>query len=478
MWSTSSRTLRQAAPWQVLDGFGRSVQAACRYAAPTSVEQLAAVLEQARREGLSVAFRGSGRSYGDPALNARGLVVDLRQLTRVSSWEPAHGVFECEPGVTIEGLWRRILYDGYWPAVVPGTMHPTLGGCLAMNVHGKNNYAVGPIGDHVLDFDLLTASGEVLRCSREQNADVFVAALGGLGLLGAITRLRLEVKKVHSGYVRVRPLAARSLDEMCDVFEAEVPRSDYCVGWVDCFAGGPALGRGEIHAADYLQPGEDGAPELSLRVEQQGLPPHILGFPRHQIWKIMRLTMNDLGVGFVNWAKYQAARLAHGKSYLQSHVAFAFLLDYVPNWRLAYGPTGFIQYQVFVPYAGGRETLKDVLAIAQRYRMSSYLGVLKRHRPDDYVLSHAMDGWSLAMDYKVNPARAARLKAMADELTERVIAAGGRFYFAKDSVLEPDQVARAFGSERLESFKAMKQRLDPGGLFVSDLARRVGLAPP
>ena len=50
-------------------------------------------------------------------------------------------MIEAEPGLTIEGLWRRTIQDGYWPAVVPGTMLPTLGGCLAMNIHGKNNFA-------------------------------------------------------------------------------------------------------------------------------------------------------------------------------------------------------------------------------------------------------------------------------------------------------------------------------------------------
>jgi decaprenylphospho-beta-D-ribofuranose 2-oxidase len=464
--------LRTQPSWRVLDGFGRSVVAACRHVTPRSVEELARTFESARAAGLTVAFRGSGRSYGDAALNSEGVVIDATQIKRVLAWDPEHGSFECEPGVTIEGLWRRIIQDGYWPAVVPGTMRPTLGGCLAMNVHGKNNYKVGPFGDHVDEIDLLTPRGELLTCSRTQNADVFFAALGGLGLLGAITRVKLHVKKVHSGYLRVNPLAAHSLDSLCDQFEVQVKTSDYCVGWVDCFARGGALGRGEIHAANYLEPGEDPEADSSLRVEHQGLPPSILGFPRSQIWKIMRLTMNDPGVAFVNWAKYRAACWAHGRSYLQSHVAFAFLLDYVPDWRLAYGPSGFIQYQVFVPYAGGRETLKDVLRICQEHGMPSYLGVLKRHRPDDYVLSHAMDGWSMAMDFRVQPGKRDRLLAMTHALTERVVAAGGRFYFAKDSVLDAGEVARAYGPERLGAFAAMKQRLDPEGLLVSDLARR------
>ena len=71
-----------------------------------------------------------------------------------------------EPGLTIEGLWRRTIQDGYWPAVVPGTMHPTLGGCLSMNVHGKNNYRAGPFGDHVVELRSGDAARRAAACSR------------------------------------------------------------------------------------------------------------------------------------------------------------------------------------------------------------------------------------------------------------------------------------------------------------------------
>ena len=176
------KTLKASAPVRVLDGFGRAVNAASYSAAPTTTEELAALFKTARDEGLQVAFRGSGRSYGDASLNAGGLSLDMTQMNRCLSWDPQHGIIEVEPGVTIEGLWRRSLADGYWPAVVPGTMRPTMGGVLAMNVHGKNNFKVGPSGDHVLDFDLLTPAGDLIKCSREENADLFYAAIGGLGL--------------------------------------------------------------------------------------------------------------------------------------------------------------------------------------------------------------------------------------------------------------------------------------------------------
>lgn len=467
--------LRAKAPWRVLDGFGRAVQAACRYAAPTTVEELAEVLARARAEGLTVAFRGAGQSYGDAAFRTGGLVVDASGINRMLRWDPREGIAEAEGGLTIEGLWRRTIEDGYWPAVVPGTMRPTMGGCIAMNIHGKNHYRAGPFGDHVLELDLLTPSGELLRCSREENADVFHAVVGGMGLLGAVTRVKLKLKRVHSGLLRVESVTTPTLGAMFDCFEERMPGADYCVGWVDCFARGSGLGRGQIHVANYLHEGEDPEPRISLHVEKQGLPGHILGFPKSQIHRIMRLFTNDLFVPMVNTAKYHSSKLEHGKSFLQPHVAFAFLLDYVPNWRLAYGPEGLIQYQIFVPDQTARECMTDVLKLCHAAKMPPYLGVFKRHRPDAYLLSHALDGWSLAMDFRVTRDNRERLWALTRTLTERVLAAGGKFYFAKDAVMRPEDAAAAYDPARVGAFRAIRERLDPTAALGTDLTARIGL---
>jgi FAD/FMN-containing dehydrogenase len=162
-----------------------------------------------------------------------------------------------------------------------------------------------------------------------------------------------------------------------------------------------------------------------------------------------------------------------GQRYEQSHVAFAFLLDYVPNWRLAYGPSGFIQYQLFVPKDRAKACIRNVLSICQMHNMPSFLGVLKRHRADGFLLSHGLDGSSNAMDFAVEPSRAAQLRGLTRELTQRVLEAGGTFYFAKDAVLEASDVEHAYGRDRLDRFWEMKTKLDPKGLFESQLSRRL-----
>lgn len=467
--------LRSGVEW--VEGWGMSVGTRARVYRPATLESLRALVRAASREGRALALRGTGCSYGDASLPVAEEVLDLSRFARILEWDAQRGIAVCEPGVTIEALWRRILPDGWWPRVVSGTMFPTLGGAAAMNIHGKNNFAAGTLGDAIRSFELLLASGELVRASREERPELFHAAIGGFGMLGVFTRLELAAHRVHSGELEVRAVRAPELGFALDWLESERSRCDYLVAWIDGFARGRSLGRGLIHEARYLEPGEDEHPEATLQLAHQDLPRSILGLPKSEAWRALRLLNRDAGMRLLNAFKYHSSALEVWKGpHRQPHAAFAFLLDYVPNWKWAYGrreQRGLIQYQAFVPRAAARAVFGELLERSQRARMVPYLGVLKRHRPDPFLLTHAVDGYSLALDFKVVPERRAELWKHCEALSERVLESGGRFYFAKDSTLTAEQARRAFPAENLARFAAHKRELDPKGLFQTALSRRL-----
>jgi len=457
----------------MLDGFGRAITASCRYYKPASVLDLEAIMQRARRETLTVTFRGNGRSYGDAALNSHGIVVDTSGLKQILEWNASTGIIRAEVGVTIEQLWQHVIGDGYWPFVVPGTMHATLGGCVAMNVHGKNNSRMGPFGDYIEALTLLLADGRRVVLSRNEQAYLFFATIGGLGLLGAIVDVTLRLRKIESGRLRVQSEVAPNLQETLARFERRLQSCDYAVGWVDAYATGNKLGRSELHFASYLTRAEDREGEQSLRISAQSLPTRLFGLPAEELFRFMRPFASSVAMSLLNATKYGVARVRSGHVSLQSHAAFAFLLDYIPDWRLAYGDGGFIQHQLFVPKHAAEACLKSVLLTCQGAQLVPHLAVLKRHREDKYLLSHALDGWSLALDFRVTNANREKVWALTARLTELVLASGGKFYLAKDAVLRPEDAEQAFGKSNVFGFLALKQQLDPTGLFSSDLFERV-----
>jgi len=445
---------------------------------PTTIEGLHEVLALARAEGRTIGLRGAGQSYGDAATNAENLCLDTSRMNRILEWDPASGRIRVEPGVTIGQLWRYTIEDGWWPPVVSGTMFTSLGGAAAMNIHGKNNWKVGTIGEHIEAFELLSPSGEIVRCSRDERSDLFHAAIGGFGMLGCFTSLTLRLKRIHSGLLEVEPIPIRSLGEMFDVVEERMDSADYLVGWVDTFGRGRGLGRGLVHKAIYLHDDEDPMAAQTLRVASQELPPTLMGVvPKSLMWLAMRPFTNDPGVRLVNATKYGLSALEGRRRYRQSHVGFAFLLDYIPEWKRSYGAGGLIQYQSFLPAATARDVYREILERSHRAGLTPYLGVFKRHRLDPFLMTHAVDGYSLALDFKVTARNRRRLWEHAAELTRVVLAAGGRFYFAKDSTLTASQLETYLAEERVQRFLAMKRRLDPEGLFVTDLYRRIFRGP-
>ena len=67
-------------------------------------------------------------------------------------------VVRAEAGCTLETIWKTVLSKGWWQPVVPGTMYVTVGGAVAMDVHGKNHWRSGTFGEHVQQVTLMDAS--------------------------------------------------------------------------------------------------------------------------------------------------------------------------------------------------------------------------------------------------------------------------------------------------------------------------------
>lgn len=459
-----------------LENFGHSISGPAYVFKPTHIEQVADLLQQARKHGFSVALRGAGRSYGDAAMNNGEVVLDLQRMNRMLEWNPKTGVVKMEPGVTIEQLWRYTLEDGWLSPVNPGTMKPTFGGCLGANVHGKNNWIRGTMGDHVIEFEALLPNGETVTCSPKRNRDLFYSMISGMGMLGVFTSVTYQMKRIYSGFLDVYAWAEPNIERVVAATD-EHRDDDYVVGWVDCTARGRGLGRGQMHLANYLKEGQDPNPAQSLRIDKQDLPANIMGIvPRSIVPLFMGVALSmNLGAWAGNLGKYLMSRtLSHKKAYRQSFVEFNFLLDYVPNWESAYGRGGLIQYQTFLPKDTAASTFRELLKQTHRSGMPSYLGVLKRHKPDDFLFSHALDGFSLAMDIKVptSQRKLKKLREMTNRMNQIVLEGGGRFYFAKDSTLTSDVVHSYLGEAAVVKFKKLKAKCDPDNVLQTDLYRR------
>jgi decaprenylphospho-beta-D-ribofuranose 2-oxidase len=460
---------------ELIEAWGMSRSSLAYVHRPSTVDRLRQVLISATEQGVTVAPRGAGCSYGDASLNAENVVLDMSRMNRILAWDPKNGRVAVESGVTIRQLWQYCIEDGWWPPVVPGTMFVTIGGGAAMNYHGKNNFKVGPIGDHIVEFDILLPTGALKTCRRDTTPELFHAAIGGFGMLGVFTRLVLQMKRVYSGLLKVDAFSTASFAEIINAFEHRHHAADYLVGWIDCFARGDRLGRGLVHQANYLLPGEDAEPAQTLRVANQELPDTMFGLlPKSVMGRMLQPFTNNVGMQMINAAKFvQGNTLGNHKSTLQPLAQFSFLLDYVPNWKFAYKPGALVQFQSFLPQERAEAVYRQQILLSQKAGIVPYLGVFKRHRPDSFLMTHAVEGYSLALDYPLSERNSDGLLVLVDRLADIVVSNGGRFYFAKDSLLS-SRWARAFiGEDRLAKLIELKRSCDPNSVLETELSRRL-----
>jgi len=467
MVKLSHQSIRREMSW------GMASEACCYVYYPEDENDLLEIFELAKVRGMTVGFRGAGQSYGDAALNGEQILVDLSGWNRILDWDPENGLITVQSGVTIAQLWRRVVSSGWWPPVVPGTMNPTVGGCASMNIHGKNHWQVGSFGDHVVDFKALLPSGKIVYCSRLKSQDLYYGMLGSFGMLGCFLSMTLQLKQISSGEVQVTALSAANLDDLLRIIDIHKDE-DYVVGWVDCMVGSSAIGRGIVHTARHLDLPSQNILTDDVAMSTHELPTKILGvLPAKYSWIFLRMFNHRMGYKIVNAVRYYLGLLRNGHRFVQSLAQFNFLLDYIPNWKRAFLPGGLIQYQCFVPFGNAHTVFHKIIQCCTNSKSPPYLGVVKRHKADDFLISCNLDGYSLAIDFSVKDSNRAGLSSLLAELDKIVLDAGGRFYFAKDSTLNPE-VARSFlGPKTLARLMELKLGCDPGGLLQSNLSRRI-----
>jgi len=365
--------------------------------------------------GSTLAF-GNGRSYGDSCLAASGHVMQTLPLDRLIAADWATGVLRAESGVTLEQILNAAIARGWMLPVTPGTKYVTLGGAIANDVHGKNHHVRGTFGCHVRRFGLALSDGRLLECAPEQNADLYAATIGGLGLTGVILWAEIQLMPIHSSLIDVTSIRFANLDEFFELSARLDPLHEYSVAWVDCQSSGAAIGRGIFMAGDHAADGP-----LAVNRRKKFTVPFTLPVP----------VFNPLTLRAFNALYYhhQMRREVRSKT---GYDAYFYPLDSLLAWNRIYGRQGFQQYQCVVPAQAARDAMRAILDAIAASGTGSFLAVLKRcgAASSPGLLSFPIEGTSLALDFPQRDAHNARLFARLDAIVRE---AHGRLYPAKDA---------------------------------------------
>ena len=416
-----------------------------------------------------VIARGLGRSYNESGQNSGGLTVDMTPLTRIYSIDPDTAIADVDAGLSLDALMAAALPFGLWVPVLPGTRQVTVGGAIAHDIHGKNHHSAGSFGNHVVEMHLLVADGRVLiltpdGSSDDPDGDLFWATVAGIGLTGIILRAKIAMKRTESALFLADTFTTNTLDETIDLHLEQRYEDgfEYASGWFDTISGPPKLGRGSFSRGNLATlddlPAKYRKDPLAFKSKPLISLPDV--FPRG--------LANKFDFALVGEAYYRMGSNKMGQ--IKNLAQFYHMLDVVGNWNNAYGRGGgFTQYQFIVP-TGNEKDFKQLIVDIQASGHVSFLNVIKLFGEGNKApLSFPFKGWNVCLDFPVKKG----LAEFLNDLDRRVMEMGGRLYTAKDSRTSAQNFHAMY--PRIDEWTAVRRRIDPTGVFMSDMGRRLEL---
>ncbi|QHG91258.1 FAD-binding oxidoreductase [Sulfurimonas sp. CVO] len=374
---------------------------------------------------------GNGRSYGDSALNEN--IIYCKNYNNFLDFDEQNGMLTCQAGVLLSEILDSVVKRGWFLKVTPGTKLITLGGAIASDVHGKNHHIEGCFSECVEELTIMLPSGKIQVCKKGD--ELFYATCGGMGLTGVILSAKISLKRINSKNINQTTIKTKNLKETFEAFE-KYQDMPYSVAWIDCLAKDDEIGKCLLMVGDFADDGDlDYRSKKKLSIA--------FNFPS--------FTLNNLSVKAFNWLYYAKAKDGVSKQKVDIN-SFFYPLDAIGNWNRIYGKNGFTQYQFILPKESSFEGLKEILSKISASGKGSFLAVLKLYaKENNNYLSFPMEGYSLALDFKIEEG----IFELLNALDEVVVKYGGRIYLTKDVRVNKETFEK--GYPHIEKFREFRK---------------------
>ena len=421
--------------------------------------QLAALVQRAGREGRHVAISGAQHSMGGHTIYPGGIALDMHPFNRMSLDEEKRLLT-----VGAGARWYEIIpfldQRGYAVSIMQTNNDFSVGGSISVNCHGWQNNTP-PIASTVESFRIVLASGEVRRCSRTENRELFSLALGGYGLFGVILEVQLHV--VPNDYYEAEARAVAPADYVKIYHELTSGHAEI----------GMAYGRISVAPASFMQE----ASVTVLRRKATGKPAKntLVDEPPSLLKRLVYRggVDSDYGKNLRWWLEKQIGE-TQGKTLSRNQV-----MNEPSDLYATRDPdTTDILHEYFIPATRFAEFIEKSRPVFLTYRPQLLNITVRNVEPDqDTYLRYApeeMFGLVLLFHQRRDAAAEATMKALTRDLIDVALACGGRYYLPYRPHATPEQFLRAY--PQAPEFFALKRRYDPQGVFENQFYLNYGLS--
>ncbi len=432
---------------------------------PRTREELAEIVRSASRKGFPISISGCRHSMGGQQFATDSICIDTRSLDRVISFDQEHGLIEAEAGIQWPKLIRTYLDAQASKAKQWGIAQKqtgadtfTLGGSLSSNVHGRG-LAMKPLISNIESFTMVNADGKSVRCSRDENGELFRIAIGGYGLFGLIdsVTLRLVPRKKLRRVVEI----IRS-DDLTRRFEERIAQE---------FLYGDFQFSVDEKSPDFLQRGVFSCYQPIDEHEPIAAKKEL----RDADWlDLLRLAYTDREKAFKRYSDYYLS--TNGQTYWSDTSQLsAYLPNYAQKLREQIGgeESSLIITEIYVRRTNLADFLAQTAELLRSNRTIVIYGTVRLIEKDgESFLAWAKEPYACIIFNLLTLHTPAGIEASVRSfhaLIDLAIARGGSYYLTYHKFAKPEQVMACY--PQFKQFLALKRTYDPAERFQSDWYR-------
>jgi FAD/FMN-containing dehydrogenase len=429
---------------------------------PSSIEEVAAVVRRAAEAGVPVSICGGRHAMGGQQFATDGLQIDLGQLRDITAFDSARRRVTVGAGIQWPALAAGL------DALQPGARQPvtfrqkqtgadrlSLGGALSANIHGRG-LRYKPFVDDVESFVLVDAKGDVRRCSRTENPELFSLAIGGYGLFGVICEVTLRLVR----RLRLRRVVEiAELDEVEESFDRRLSEG-YEYGDFQFMTDPSAPGflrRGVLSA--YL-PVDDSVPLTQGALELSG----------EQWQQLLLLAHTDKQRAFDLYSRHYLA--TDGQVYRSDLQQMGVYVDGY-HAQLDATPASEMITEAYVPRKQLTSLMRACAEDFRRHGVEFIYGTIRVIEPDDETFLPWAQGNRACVIFNLHvehsPAGIARARDDFRRIIDRALERGGSFYLTYHRWATAEQLLA--GHPKFLEFLDAKRAFDPENVFRSDWVR-------
>jgi len=422
---------------------GNQRTTARRVARPTSRDELIAAVRDAKSDGLPLKPVGSGHSFTSiAATDGIRLVLDAYASSVEISSETRK--VRVQGGMPLHRLNAIVAEHGLGLSNLGDIDTQTVSGAISTGTHGTGS-RFGGLATFVEELELVTGTGEVVRCSETVEPDMFAAARVGLGALGVISEVTLRCEDAFTLHCDERPMPLDTV--LAELDELAASNEHFEFWWI------PYTERTLTKRLNRLDPSESSQPLSALR----------------EFWEDTILENAGLGAACRLGRRFPRTipRVNRGITGLLSPRVFSDRSD-----RVFCSPrrVHFVELEYAVPRAAAREAFAAIRSVIQRHEVMTTMPVEVRFAAaDDIWLSHSYgrDSAYFAVHQYLGMPYEPYFRAVEEALIEL----GGRPHWGKLHYSDADSLSQRY--PKFSDFLRVRDRLDPDRVFRNEYLDRV-----